>query len=113
MSDISRRAFTGSVLTSALAPLLGPGLLVFPGWWEPQPGATAASPSPGDLEALAGALTGVVRAQYGERLTEADLAAITRHIRNALERAEQMRRVELANGDEPDFVFTAPAGLPG
>ena len=60
-----------------------------------------------DPGALARALAGVVRAQYGARLSRADLATITKQIQASLDRAAQIRKVELANGDEPDFVFTA------
>lgn len=45
--------------------------------------------------------------QYGDRLSEADLAVVTRQIEAGLERAEKVRKVPLANGDEPDFVFSA------
>ncbi len=68
------------------------------------PAAGLAAPEPG---ALAKALAAAIRAQYGDRLSEADLAAITRQIESGLERAEKVRKAALANGDEPDFVFSA------
>ncbi len=103
MPDINRREFAGAVILSALVPVLGVGAVpVGTAWWKP---AVAAAGD--DLDALASALGNVVRAQYGDRLSEADLTAITSQIRNGLERAETMRKVELANGDEPDFVFAA------
>lgn len=110
MSGVSRREFAGSALTAALVPLLGGVTGPLPaGWWEALssalPDATAAGRS---LDALAEALAGAVRVQYGSRLSAEDLATVTRQIRSALERAEQLRKVELANGDEPDFVFGAP-----
>ena len=49
----------------------------------------------------------MIRAQYGERLSEADLTTITQQIAAGLERAEKIRKVALTNGDEPDFVFSA------
>jgi hypothetical protein len=52
-------------------------------------------------------LAGVIRAQYGDRLSAADLAAVTRQIANGLERAAKVRKLALVNGDEPDFVFSA------
>jgi hypothetical protein len=103
MTEMSRREFAGSVMLAALVPVLG--LKAAPpavGWWEP---AVAAAGD--DMDALARALGEVVRARYGSRLSEADLATVTRQIRNGLERAEQVRKVDLANGDEPDFVFAA------
>lgn len=103
MSPVSRRQFAESVVLAAIAPVLGVGA-VSParGWWEPAVGAAG-----DDLDALAKALADVVRTQFGKRLGEADLTAVTRQIRNGLERAAAMRKVELANGDEPDFVFSA------
>ena len=111
MPDMSRRDFAESVMTAALVPLLGAGVVpLAPGWWERGAPATAAALRAGELDALAEALAGALRVQYGDRLSEADIATVTRHVRAALDRAEQMRKVELANGDEPDFVFAAPPG---
>ena len=108
MTEMNRRAFAESVLTAALVPMLGVAVPVLPtGWWGSATGVT-------DLDGLADALAGVVRAQYAERLTAEDFVTVTRQIRTALGRAEEMRKVDLANGDEPDFVFAAPppAGTP-
>ncbi len=111
MKELNRREFAESVMTAALVPLLGGAVVPAPaGWWQAL-AAPAAGGSPAlgdDLDAMAESLAGVIRAQYGARLSEADVATVTRQIRNALERAEQMRKVDLANGDEPDFVFSAP-----
>lgn len=57
--------------------------------------------------AVAKALAGVVRAQYGPRLSRSDLATITKQIQSGVERAVTIRKIELTNGDEPDFVFSA------
>ena len=74
-------------------PLLGAGAAVAPGWWQAARCRRRARAST-SLDALARALADAVRAQYGDpaRAT-ADLATVTRQIRNALERAEQMRKV--------------------
>jgi hypothetical protein len=40
------------------------------------------------------------------RRSEADLAVVTRQIESGLERADKIRKATLANGDEPDFVFS-------
>jgi len=107
---MNRREFAESVMTAALVPWLGPAVVPPAGWWEAPASAgvrTALAAAAGP-DAVAEALAGVIRAQYGSRLGEADLAAVTRQIRATLDRAEQMRKVDLANGDEPDFVFTAP-----
>jgi hypothetical protein len=105
---VKRREFAESVAMAALAPLLGvtPGALRLPRPGEgPLAGAAAAaSDEPGEL---ARALAEAIRVQYGPRLSAGDLETITRQIQASLERAEQIRKVELANGDEPDFVFSA------
>jgi hypothetical protein len=59
-----------------------------------------------DPASLAKALTGAIRAQYGDRLLEADFDVISHQIQAALERAAKLRKVPLSNGDEPDFVFS-------
>jgi hypothetical protein len=109
---VNRREFAESVALAALAPLLG----VAPAELGPVLGtgavtgpARAVSDEPG---ALARALAEAIRVQYGSRLEEGDLATITRQIQASLDRAEQIRKVELANGDEPDFVFSAVPSPP-
>ena len=108
MTGVSRRAFAESALAAALVPLLGPLPRLPAAWWTVAAGAADPAAAGGDLDALAEALAGVVRAQYGDRLGPEELSAVTRQIRGALGLAEQMQAVELANGDEPDFVFAAP-----
>jgi hypothetical protein len=106
MMNVNRREFTGSVVLAALLPVLG--LEASPArasWWE-----RAIEQAGDDLDALAAALTEAVRVQYRDRLGPEDLKTITRQIKTSLTRAEEMRKVELANGDEPDFVFSAPSG---
>lgn len=97
MPELNRREFTETVAMAALAPLLGAGVGPIPG----------AGPAMHDPRTLAEALARAVRAQYGDRLSKTDLATVTRQIEAMLERAEKIRGVQLANGDEPDFVFTA------
>jgi hypothetical protein len=103
MSDINRREFAEAIALAALAPMLGtaPGVLRWP------LATAAADVGATDPSALAKALAGAIRAQYGDRLSEADLATVTRQIEAGLERAAKVRKVTLANGDEPDFVFSA------
>jgi hypothetical protein len=101
MSEMSRREFAEVLAIVGLAPLLGEGNGL-PGLSALGPGARLDDPS-----ALAQALAAAIRAQYDDRLSEADLAVITRQIQASLERAAKVRKVPLANGDEPDFVFSA------
>ncbi len=106
MSDgITRRLFAESLALAPLAPGLGfhPRSLDLP--WD---GNAVPLALEGDEPgALAKALAGAIRAQYGARLSRADLATVTRQIQTGLNRAAQIHRIDLANGDEPDFVFSA------
>jgi hypothetical protein len=107
MSELSRREFAEAVALAALLPVLatGAGPIRWPGSFTGgSPAAGLAAHEPG---ALARALAGVIRAQYGDRLSEADVAVVTRQIENGLERADKIRKATLTNGDEPDFVFSA------
>jgi hypothetical protein len=108
MSDVSRRAFAESLAVAALAPLLGapPESIPLTRWTA---GAREVSKDPA---ALAKALTEVIRAQYGSRLSSADLATIARQVQAGLERVDQLRKVELANGDEPDFLYAGTRRAP-
>lgn len=106
MSDMNRREFAEAIALAALAPMLGGAGPIE--WTGPlaagAPAAGLAAPEPG---ALAKALAAAIRAQYGDRLSETDLEVITRQIESGLERAQKVRKTALANGDEPDFVFSA------
>ena len=107
MPEMNRREFAEAIALAALVPVLGTGAGAIR--W---PGTLAAgSPAAGlvahESSALAEALTGAIRAQYGDRLSEADLAVVTRQIEAGLERAEKVRKAALTNGDEPDFVYSA------
>ena len=104
MNGLSRRSFAESLAVAALAPLIGvrPEAIRFAAW------TPAASPEvPDDPGALAKALAEVIRRQYGSRLSAKDLTTVTRQIQTGLDRVDQLRKVELANGDEPDCVFSA------
>jgi hypothetical protein len=107
---MNRREFAETLALVTLAPMLGvPGA---PGSWAGLiPAASAASTvATEELGALAQALAGVIRAQYGDRLSQTDLDIVTQQIQNGLDRAEKVRKAALGNGDEPDFVFSAIRG---
>jgi hypothetical protein len=97
MSEMNRREFAEALAMAALAPMLPGAVVSLPLT------ATVATDEPA---ALARALAGAIRAQYGERLSDEDLAAITRQIESSLERVARVRKVPLTNADEPDFVFS-------
>jgi hypothetical protein len=103
VSGLSRRSFAESLALAALAPLIRvrPEAIRLPEWSGT---STRVLEEPGPL---AKALAEVIRRQYGSRLSDSDLAIITRQIQTGLERVDRLRNVELANGDEPDSVFEA------
>ena len=103
MNALSRRSFAESFAVAALAPLLGvrPETIRFTAW---SPTSPEVLDDPG---ALANALAEVIRRQYGSRLSAENLASVTRQVQTGLDRVDQLRKVELANGDEPDSVFSA------
>jgi hypothetical protein len=106
VTGLSRRSFAESLAVTALAPLLGlrPEAIRLGSY----SGAPASAPAVGsDPSTLAKALTEVIRTQYGSRLTAGDLTTIRRQIQTGLERVDQLRKVDLSNGDEPDFIFAA------
>jgi hypothetical protein len=107
-AGLTRRSFTESIVLAALAPAVGvrPDAMIAP--YAPSSVEVVESAAPG---ALARALAQVIRAQYGARLSKADLTAVTGQIQSSLDRAASIRKVDLANGDEPDFVYSA-APLP-
>ena len=107
MPEMTRREFAEAIALAALVPVLGTGAgpLRWPGALAA--GARAAGPAASEPGALAKALAAAIRAQYGDRLSEADLAVVTRQIEDGLERADKIRKATVANGDEPDFVFSA------
>jgi hypothetical protein len=106
MPEMNRREFAEAIGLAALVPVLGAvaGPIRWPGLAAGAPAAELAVDEP---RALAKALAGAIRAQYGDRLSEADLAVVTRQIENGLERADKVRKAPLSNSDEPDFVYSA------
>ena len=103
MTDLSRRLFAESLAAVALAPILqvAPGSIRVAAWTEP-----ISSSPPEKAGALAKALTEAIRTQYGSRLSAKDLRTIAQQVQHGLERVDQLKKLELANGDEPDFVFS-------
>ena len=108
MNELTRRAFAESLAIAALAPVLGvpPGSIPVLDWSLPADSVHA--PAGALAKALAKALAGAIRAQYGSRLSAKALTTITDQIQSGLERVERLKKVPLANGNEPDFVFSAP-----
>ncbi len=64
---------------------------------------TAAADKGPSAEALA--LAAAVRERYGARLTDADVKQIAGELDGRLDNGRTLRKLALANGDEPDTVF--------
>ena len=47
----------------------------------------------------------LVKKRYGDRLTEEQIEAVEKQVKNNLDTAEKLRAVELENADEPYNVF--------
>jgi hypothetical protein len=107
--DLSRRSFAESLALAALAPLirLRPESIRLGRWHAGAPHLGTEAPGK-----LAQALTDAIQAQYGARLSAKDLETIASQIQTGLERVDRLRKVELANGDEPDFVFAVVRAAP-
>jgi hypothetical protein len=106
MSELSRREFAEAIALVGLAPFIGERA----GWLSLA--ALGSGAALEDPASLAKALARAIRAQYGNRLSEAVFGVITRQIQSSLERAAKVRKVPLTNGDEPDFLFS-PIRVPG
>ncbi len=98
----ARRGFLKAV---ALAPL-APAALAAPQAPPAASGGVAPAPAATGVEAMAEALTEVVRREHGSRLDAEALARIRKRIARRLEGAERLRRAaQLGNGDAPVTTF--------
>lgn len=90
MEPITRRKFMKAAGLGAVAAASGPAL---------------AQDQPRPARSQAELLIDVVRARFGQHLSEAQLKSIQQRLSRQLATADQMKRTQLANGDEPAFVF--------
>ena len=100
----ARRSFLASL---AAAPLLPAALLqVAPN--PPQPPSRSPSASPSDAPGpVALALAEAARHRFAAHLEAGDAERIARAIHGNLQAADRLRRVTLANADEPVTTFAA------
>jgi len=99
---VNRRAFAESLALAALAPALGvsPGSLRLTGSSQEPTIASGDGHPPvaaadlDDAATLAGSLMAIIRLEYGERLSAADLAGVADQVRAGLERADLIRQAE-------------------
>jgi hypothetical protein len=116
-NDLTRRDFAKAAVAVAVTPALAACAAAAP---EPAPAAPASAPAPAAAPAstgaqqeptpLARALAEAVRVQYGDRMTEAEMAKVQRGISGVLATAERLRRFPLPIATEPTFVYRVPGG---
>ncbi len=110
----SRRAFTKSVaatllsapiitsLANAQTPPANKSQSAAPPNPLPSPTPAAQKPSP-----VAEAYAEVARARFGDKVTPEQLEQIKKDLDGNVRTADRLRSVNLQNGDEPDFIFSA------
>jgi hypothetical protein len=121
-NEVTRRAFTKAAVAAVAVPVLAPlaACAGNPPESAPAPAATpspaaqpdsaAAQPRAQEPTPLARALADAVRVQYGDRMTDAEMARVQRGISGMLQTAERLRRFELPIATEPSFVYRVPGG---
>ncbi len=96
MTRTTRRSFAKVVAAaSAALPIVAADLLA-------QTPSSESPPSP-----LAEALVGVVRAQSGQHLDDADIERIRADFKDYVPLLERLRSSKLTNADEPDYTFAS------
>ena len=117
-NEVTRRAFTKAAVAAVAVPVLAPlaACAGSPPESAPapspaaQPDSAAAQPQAQEPTPLARALADAVRVQYGDRMTDAEMAKVQRGISGMLQTAERLRRFELPIATEPSFVYRVPGG---
>ncbi|HEX2209656.1 MAG TPA: hypothetical protein VHG93_18390 [Longimicrobium sp.] len=119
-NDLTRRDFAKVAVAAAVAPALGacastvPGTASAPAPGVTSPGPTAAAQTPAaarqEPTPLARVLMDAIRVQYGDRMTEEEMARVQRSISGVLSTAERLRRFPLPIAAEPAFVYRVPGG---
>jgi hypothetical protein len=125
-NDVSRRDFAKAAVAAVAVPMLAPlaactgtapesspapAASTPSGSPAAQPDSAAATPQPQEPTPLARALAEAVRVQYGDRMTDAEMARVQRSISGVLQTAERLRRFELPIATEPSFVYRVPGGV--
>lgn len=117
-NELTRRDFAKAAVAAAVAPALAACATTAPETApapavNPTPAPAASSPSgsaPQNPTPLARALAEAVRVQYGDRMTEAEMAKVQRSISGVLSTADRVRRFPLPIATEPTFVYRVPGG---
>lgn len=74
---------------------------------KPQPPATPPSDAPPEISDEGRALAEVVRQRYGQHLSAEQMTEIEKELTWRMRAGATLRKLGLANGDEPDFTFKA------
>jgi hypothetical protein len=98
-SRTTRREFAKSLALVAAAPLIGAP--------EANGGEDEKSSKDKLPDGVSEALTQIVRSRYGKYLTEEQVKEVKKSLEGRQRTAETMKKVKLANGDEPAFIFFA------
>ncbi|HEX6911501.1 MAG TPA: hypothetical protein VF142_13950 [Longimicrobium sp.] len=122
-NDLTRRDFAKAAVAAVAVPVLAPLAACAgtspesapaPSAPPPAPAArpdsAAAQPQAQEPTPLARALMDAVRVQYGDRMTDAEMARVQRGISGVLQTAERLRRFPLPIATEPSFVYRVPGG---
>jgi hypothetical protein len=119
-NEVTRRDFARAAVAAVAVPMLAPLAACAAAAPEPapapaaspaaQPDSAAATPRPQEPTPLARALAEAVRVQYGDRMTDAEMARVQRSISGVLQTADRLRRFELPIATEPSFVYRVPGG---
>ena len=100
----ARRSFLKSL---AAAPLL-PAVLAQVAPNPPQPPSPTPAPSPGDTPSpMAEAMAEAARHRFGAHFQPGDMEEVRKAIHGNLQAADRLRKVKLANADEPVTLFSA------
>jgi len=110
---LARRRLLGLLGLAGVAPLWLAGARAADE--PPKPGAASAAPAAPAATGSAAEgpsqdaveLAGLARRRYGAHLDAGQLQELTTRIDGNLRSGERMRKVKLANADEPDFAFRA------
>jgi len=106
----SRRGFAKAIAAAAAAAAAPAALPSFADSPAPTPTVTPTvtpSPTPAPPSSAAEALTEVVRVRWGKNLSGEQLGEIAKAIDGRLKASDAMKKVPLANGDEPDVLYSA------
>lgn len=73
---------------------------------KPQPVSPPAD-EPEEVSPDARSMLDIVKRRYGEHLTDEQLDEILEELNFRIRAGATLRKLDLANGDEPDFIFSA------